>query len=59
MAHPQGLTLTSLSQHGCFDGTVGIYSHLSEQCRCKMKLAVFIPPQAKTRPVPEIGRAHV
>ncbi|MGD1857601.1 MAG: S-formylglutathione hydrolase [Leptolyngbyaceae cyanobacterium] len=52
MAHPQGLTLTSLSQHGCFDGTVGIYSHLSEQCRCKMKLAVFIPPQAKTRPVP-------
>ena len=52
MAHPQGLTLTSLSQHGCFDGTVGIYSHLSEQCRCKMKLAVSIPPQAKTRPVP-------
>ena len=45
-------TLTQQSQHGCFDGTVGIYSHRSQQCQCTMNFAVYVPPQAKSRPVP-------
>ncbi|MEM7793699.1 MAG: S-formylglutathione hydrolase [Cyanobacteria bacterium P01_C01_bin.118] len=45
-------SLTSLNQHGCFGGTVGIYSHPSKQCQCTMKFSVFVPPQAKTKAVP-------
>ena len=52
MANQSSETLTLLSQHGCFGGTVDIYSHLAEQCQCTMKFAVYIPPQAKLRPVP-------
>ncbi len=50
MANAQ--TLTLLSQSSCFGGTVGIYSHVSEQCQCTMKFAVYVPPQAATNPVP-------
>lgn len=52
MASTSDKTLTTASQHGCFGGTVGIYSHPSEQCQCTMKFAVYVPPQAKTQPVP-------
>lgn len=52
MANEQTATLTLTSQHGCFNGTVSIYSHLSKQCQCTMAFAVYSPPQAKIRPVP-------
>ncbi|MEL6128472.1 MAG: S-formylglutathione hydrolase [Cyanobacteria bacterium J06554_1] len=52
MAHQPRETLTLLSQHGCFGGTVSIYSHPSEQCQCAMKFAVYVPPQAQLTPVP-------
>ncbi|MBT9314295.1 S-formylglutathione hydrolase [Leptothoe spongobia] len=52
MANEPSTTLTDLSQHGCFGGSVGIYSHPSEQCQCTMKFAVFVPPQAQIKPVP-------
>lgn len=52
MANETGETLTLLSQHGCFGGTVSIYSHLSEQCQCTMTFAVYVPPQAASQPVP-------
>ncbi|MEM8612976.1 MAG: S-formylglutathione hydrolase [Cyanobacteria bacterium P01_H01_bin.105] len=52
MANQSSEILTLLSQHGCFGGTVDIYSHLSEQCQCTMKFAVYVPPQAKLQPVP-------
>ncbi|MGD1952777.1 MAG: S-formylglutathione hydrolase [Leptolyngbyaceae cyanobacterium] len=52
MANTQTESLTLKSQHACFGGTVGIYSHLSEQCQCTMSFAVYIPPQAKIKPVP-------
>ena len=45
-------SLTLLSQHGSFGGTVGIYSHVSQQCQCTMKFAVYSPPQASNQPVP-------
>lgn len=40
------------SQHGCFGGTVGYYSHPSETCQCDMAFTVFVPPQAQAGPVP-------
>ncbi len=52
MVNASSKTLTSLSQHACFGGTVGIYSHQSEQCHCPMKFAVYVPPQAQSQPVP-------
>ena len=44
--------LTRLNQFVCFDGVVGFYSHASAACNCEMKFAVYLPPQAKTGPVP-------
>ncbi|MEM7063273.1 MAG: S-formylglutathione hydrolase [Cyanobacteria bacterium P01_B01_bin.77] len=52
MANDTGEALTLLSQHGCFGGTVSIHSHSSEQCQCTMKFAVYVPPQADSKPVP-------
>ncbi len=52
MANEPIETLTLTSQHRCFGGTVSIYSHPSDQCQCTMTFAVYVPPQAKTKPVP-------
>ncbi|MBL1174927.1 S-formylglutathione hydrolase [Pantanalinema sp. GBBB05] len=41
-----------LSEHTCFGGTLGFYSHLSQACNSEMKLAVYLPPQAALEPVP-------
>ncbi len=46
------MTLETLSQHHCFDGTVGFYAHDSAETQCRMKFSVFVPPQAKSGPVP-------
>jgi S-formylglutathione hydrolase len=48
----QSSSLTLQSQHACFGGIVGYYSHFSSQCQCEMRFAVFIPPQAQAGPVP-------
>jgi S-formylglutathione hydrolase len=44
--------LTLLREHTCFDGTVGFYRHASTTCHGEMKFAVYVPPQAKSEPVP-------
>jgi S-formylglutathione hydrolase len=44
--------LTLQTHHACFGGSVRYYSHLSRECDCDMRFAVFIPPQAAERPVP-------
>ncbi len=36
----------------CFEGTVAYYSHYSQCCNSNMNFAVYIPPQAKIKPVP-------
>jgi S-formylglutathione hydrolase len=41
-----------VSEHTCFGGTVGFYSHHSSACNSKMKFAVYLPPQAKSKSVP-------
>jgi S-formylglutathione hydrolase len=44
--------ITLKSQSACFDGTVGFYEHNSLVCKSTMQLAVYLPPQAQSRPVP-------
>ena len=39
--------LETLSEHRCFDGSVGFYRHAAESTRCAMRFAVFTPSQAK------------
>lgn len=46
------MPLTLHNQHACFGGTVSYYSHPSEVCQCEMRFAVFVPPQARSGPVP-------
>lgn len=38
--------------HRCFDGTLGVYSHASNVLNCSMTFSLFIPDQAKEKPVP-------
>ena len=47
--------MTSLklrSEYRCFDGTVAYYSHQSTTCNSQMNFAVYLPSQAKLKPVP-------
>jgi S-formylglutathione hydrolase len=42
------------SQHQCFGGKMGFYSHASSSTRTDMRFAVFVPPQAEKRAVPAL-----
>lgn len=42
------------SEHGCFGGTQGFYTHASESTGTAMNFAVYQPPQAKAGPVPAL-----
>lgn len=44
--------IDAISEHTCFGGLVGYYSHKSEATKCSMKFSVFVPPQAADGPVP-------
>ncbi len=46
------MTFTTLSEHACFGGVQGFYQHASTVIGLPMRFGVFVPPQAKTRPVP-------
>src|SRR5690242_17370069 len=41
-----------ISQHRCFEGTVGFYRHEAVSTACSMKFSVFVPPQAQKGRVP-------
>ncbi|MBD1835634.1 S-formylglutathione hydrolase [Cyanobacteria bacterium FACHB-472] len=41
-----------VSEHLCFGGKVGFYSHVSDTCNGEMRFSVYQPPQAKSAPVP-------
>ena len=45
-------SLNLVSEHRCFDGKVGFYSHHSQTCNGEMRFAVYQPPQATLSPVP-------
>jgi S-formylglutathione hydrolase len=44
--------ITVISEHACFAGVQGYYSHQSETVGTPMRFAVFTPPQAKRGAVP-------
>ena len=48
------MTLTKRSEHACFSGRLGFYSHASSQTRTEMRIGVFVPPQAEAGPVPAL-----
>ena len=45
-------TLELLSEHACFGGVQGYYQHDSAVIGLPMKFGVYVPPQAKSGPVP-------
>ncbi|MGB3669560.1 MAG: S-formylglutathione hydrolase [Phormidesmis sp.] len=46
------MPLTEKSRIQSFGGTTRFYTHPSEACACDMNVAVYIPPQAESGPVP-------
>jgi hypothetical protein len=46
------MTMETLSEHVCFGGVQGFYRHGSDATGTSMKFGVFVPPQARTGPVP-------
>jgi S-formylglutathione hydrolase len=49
-----GMTVETLSEHACWGGVQGFYAHASAACAGRMKFGVFLPPQARERPVPAL-----
>ena len=45
-------SITTLGEHACFGGVQGYYRHDSEETGTPMKFGMFVPPQAKSAPVP-------
>ena len=49
----QGIrSITTLSELACFGGVQGFYQHDSVETNSTMKFGVFVPPQARSGPVP-------
>jgi S-formylglutathione hydrolase len=48
------MSLTVISEHACFGGTMGFYRHHSAANRCDMQFSVYQPPQASDGPVPVV-----
>ena len=46
------MALTTISEHKCFAGVQGVYSHESTVTDCGMRFAVFMPPKAQSQKVP-------
>lgn len=42
------------SQHACFGGTMGFYSHQSDATSTPMRFGVYVPPQAAHGPCPAL-----
>lgn len=40
------MPITIIAQNQCFEGTQGVYSHISPETGCTMRFGVFMPPQA-------------
>ena len=46
------MTLELIAQNKSFGGWHKQYSHIAESTQCKMRFAIFLPPQAATKKVP-------
>ncbi len=48
------MAMETRSQHACFGGTMGFYSHASDATGTEMRFGVFQPPQAQHGPCPAL-----
>jgi len=48
------MTLETISTNRSFGGTQGVYAHDSQQVGCRMRFAVYTPPQAERQPRPVV-----
>ncbi len=48
------MSFETRSEHGCFGGTQGFYTHASVETGTAMNFAVYLPPQAQSGPVPAL-----
>jgi S-formylglutathione hydrolase len=46
--------ITTRSEHACFGGRMGFYSHAARETGTDMAFAVYLPPQAEAGPVPAL-----
>lgn len=46
------MTITTISQNKCFEGTQTIFSHESTETGCTMRVSIYLPPQAQGNKVP-------
>ena len=46
--------LTLISEHACYGGVQRFYRHDSRETRGPMKFSVYLPPQARSNPVPAL-----
>lgn len=46
--------VTVRSEQACFGGTIGFYSHASEETGTEMRFSVFVPPNASAGPLPSL-----
>ena len=46
------MSIETISEHACFGGVQGFYRHPSVATSSSMKFGVFVPPQARSGPVP-------
>ena len=48
------MSIETLVEHACWGGMQGFYRHASASCAGPMRFSVFLPPQAKSKPVPAV-----
>ncbi|MBU8874729.1 S-formylglutathione hydrolase [Reyranella sp. MMS21-HV4-11] len=48
------MSVTMRSEQACFGGTIGFYSHASQETGTEMKFSVFVPSGAAARPRPAL-----
>ncbi|PHR90980.1 MAG: S-formylglutathione hydrolase [Robiginitomaculum sp.] len=46
--------MDAISSYKMFGGTQSVYAHRSDDCDCDMRVAVYLPPQAKDGPCPTL-----
>jgi len=44
--------IQTVSENTCFGGVQGVYRHASKTCACDMTFGLYLPPQARSGPVP-------
>ena len=44
--------MKTISENRAFGGVQGVYSHVSDACRCDMTFGLFLPAEAERAPVP-------